>query len=151
MQDVILIAKKRAFPSLGRVRLNVAHLDGLGIHDGERADLENGATKKIVTVTVIADKQVPEGQVRVSSEDLAALGLGDGDKVVVRRSVPLNEKISKAATDAGTSVSKSAKKIGTEVQKQTKQATEEISKAASKTSKKVKKTIKDAAGKGDEL
>ena len=151
MQDVILIAKKRAFTSLGRVRLNVAHLDGLGIQDGERADLENSAAKKIVTVTVIADKQVPEGQVRVSTEDLASLGLGDGDKVAVRRSVPLNEKISKAATDAGTSVSKSAKKIGTEVQKQTKQASEEISKAASKTTKKVKKTIKDAAGKGDEL
>jgi hypothetical protein len=92
MQDVILIAKKRAFPSLGRVRLNVAHLDGLGIRDGERADLENSAAKKIVTVTVIADKQVPEGQVRVSTEDLASLGLGDGDKVAVRRSVPFKRE-----------------------------------------------------------
>jgi len=151
MQDVILIAKKRAFPSHGRVRLNVAHLSGLQIKDGEHADLENAATKKTVTVTVIADTQVPEGQVRVSAEDLASLGLGDGDKVAVRRTVPLNEKLSKAATDAKATVSGQAKKVGTEVKKQTGQASATISKAAKDTTKKVKKTIKDATGKGDEL
>lgn len=151
MQDVILIAKKRAFPSQGRVRINVAHLTGLQIKDGERVDLGNAATKKTVTVTVIADTQVPEGQVRVSAEDLATLGLADGDKVSVKRTVPLNEKLSKAATDAKTSVSEQAKKVGTEVKKQTGQASASISKAAKDTTKKVKKTIKGATGKGDEL
>lgn len=151
MQDIILIAKKRAFPSLGRVRLNIAHLEGLGIRDGERLDLANGATKKTVTVTVVADTQVPEGQVRVSTEDLAALGLADGDKVVVHRTVPLKEKLSKAAAEANTAIAKNAGEMGSAVKKESKKASDTIGKAASSAAKKVKKTIKDTTGKGDDL
>ena len=47
MQEVRLTIKKRAFPSQGRVRLNVAHLPDLGILEGEHVDLINEATKKL--------------------------------------------------------------------------------------------------------
>ena len=37
MQEVRLTIRKRAFPSEGRVRFNVAHLPALGIQDGEKS------------------------------------------------------------------------------------------------------------------
>src|SRR5208337_2516477 len=44
MQEVRLTLKKRAFPSQGRVRFNIAHLPDLGIQEGDHVDLINEAT-----------------------------------------------------------------------------------------------------------
>ena len=169
MQEVRLTLKKRAFPSQGRVRLNIAHLPELGIHEGEHVDLINEATKKSVTTSVIADTMVREGQVRVSEEDLKTLGLDDDDEVLVRKSLKLQEKLSKAAAEANVSISKGVGKLGSAakttagkvkteaektadtVKKETKKASADIGKAAEKTAKKVKKSVKKATGKGDEL
>jgi len=169
MQEVRLTLKKRAFPSQGRVRLNIAHLPELGIHEGEHVDLINEATKKSVTTSVIADTMVREGQVRVSEEDLKTLGLDDDDDVLVRKSVGLPEKLSKAAAEANTSIAKGVGKLGSAakktagevktgaaktaetVKKETKKASASIGKAAEKTAKKVKKTVKKATGTGDDL
>ncbi|MFA6363855.1 hypothetical protein [Methanoregula sp.] len=169
MQEVRLTLKKRAFPSQGRVRLNIAHLPELGIHEGEHVDLINEATKKSVTTSVIADTMVREGQVRVSEEDLKTLGLNDDDEVLVRKSLHLQEKLSKAAAEANTSISKGVGKLGNAakktadevksgaaktadtVKKETKKASVSIGKAATKTVKKVKKTVKKATGTGDDL
>ena len=52
MQEVRLTIRKRAFPSEGRVRFNVAHLPALGIQDGGKVDLINEETKKSVTTSV---------------------------------------------------------------------------------------------------
>ena len=98
MQEVRLTIKKRAFPSQGRVRLNVAHLPDLGIHEGEHVDLINEATKKTVTTSVIADTMVREGQVRVSEEDLKTLGLQDDEEVLVRKTPPLRRKDQKGSS-----------------------------------------------------
>ncbi|MGA2160614.1 MAG: hypothetical protein ABSG28_00235 [Methanoregula sp.] len=169
MQDVRLTIRKRAFPSQGRVRLNVAHLPDLGIHEGENVDLINETSKKTVTTSVIADTMVREGQIRISEEDLKMLGLNDDDEVLVRRSLHLQEKLSKAAAEANTSISKGvgrldnavkktagevktgAAKTADTVKKETKKASAGIGKAAAKTAKKVKKTVKKATGTGDDL
>jgi len=169
MQEVRLTLKKRAFPSQGRVRLNIAHLPEIGILEGDHVDLVNETNGKTVTTSVIADTMVREGQVRVSDEDLKTLGLNDEDEVLVRKTPPLGEKIKKAAADANKSLSKSAKELdgvakktadgmkagaakATEtVKKETKKASDKIGKAAAKTANTVKKTVKKAKGSKDDL
>jgi hypothetical protein len=105
MKEIYLTVRKRAFPSQGRVRFNVAHLPVLGIKEGEQVDLVNEATKKSVTVGVIADMMVREGQVRVSEEDAKSIGLTEDDNVLVRKTPPLTDKIRKAAAGVTTSPS----------------------------------------------
>lgn len=169
MQEVRLTTRKRAFPSQGRVRFNIAHLPALEVRDGERVELINESTNKTVTTTVIADKMVREGQIRVSEEDLKVLGLDDDEEVLVRRAPPLQEKIKKAASDANKSFSKhvgdldhAATKAGTKlgadaaraaesVKKGTKKAAESVGKATEKTVKDVKKAVKKATGPKDTL
>jgi hypothetical protein len=173
MQEVRLTLKKRAFPSQGRVRFNIAHLSDLGILEGDRVDLINESTKKTVTTSIIADTMVREGQIRVSEEDLKTLGLQDEEEVLVRKTTPLQEKIKKVAAAANTSLSKGATKLDSAVRKTTgemkteaakaagslkkgtKEASEQISKAAVKTAvtvkKAVKKTVKKATTSKDDL
>jgi anaerobic selenocysteine-containing dehydrogenase len=169
MKEVRLTIKKRAFPSQGRVRLNLAHLPELGIREGDHVDLVNETTKKSVTATVIADTMVRVGHVRVSEEDLKSIGLNDDDDVLVRKTPPLQEKIKKAAADASKSLSKSAGKLdetvkkttvdvkagaaktADTVKKETKKASDTVGKAATKTVKEVKKTVKKVIGPKDEL
>jgi hypothetical protein len=169
MQDVWLTVKKRAFPSHGRVRLNAAILPDLGVAEGGHVDLVNEATKKSASVTVIADSMVPAGQIRVSEEDLKTIGVTEGGEVLVRKTPPLQEKLSKAAAGANASISEGARKLdaaakksageikagassaaGT-IKKETKKASKSIGKAAEKTAKDVKKVVKKATGKGDDL
>ncbi|MDP3563341.1 MAG: hypothetical protein Q8R70_02505 [Methanoregula sp.] len=163
MKDVRLTVKKRAFPSQGRVRLNIAHLPDLGIHEGDHVDLVNETTKKTVTATVIADTMVRVGHVRVSEEDLKSIGLNDDDDVLVRKASPIQEKIKKAAADANKSFSAGVDKLDSKVKKtavkvkagaaktaetvkkETKKASDSVGAAVAKTSEKVKKSMKKAA------
>ena len=169
MQEVRLTIRKRAFPSEGRVRLNVANLPALGINDGDHVDLVNEATQKSVTTSVIADTMVQEGQIRISAEDLEAMGLLDGGEVLVRRTPPLDEKLKKAAADAQKTISKGVESLDGAVRKtagdvktgaektagslktEAKKASDSIGKAASSTADTVKKTVKKATGPKDEL
>jgi hypothetical protein len=162
MKDVRLTVKKRAFPSQGRVRLNIAHLPDLGIHEGDHVDLINETTKKTVTTAVMADTMVRIGHVRVSEEDLKTIGLNDDDEVIIRKSSPLQEKIKRAAADAGKSVSKGvdkldesvkktavkvkagAAKTAQTVKKETKKASDSVGTVVAKTADKVRKSVKKA-------
>jgi len=164
MKDVRFTIKKRAFPSQGRVRFNIAHLPELGIQEGDHVDLINEDTKKSITTGVIADTMVRVGHVRVSEEDLKTIGLNDDDEVLVRKTPLLQEKIKKAAADASKSLSKSidkpdakvkkttgdvkasAAKAADTVKKETKKASGKVGKAAAKTVKDVKKTVKKVTG-----
>jgi hypothetical protein len=153
MQEIRLTLKKRAFPSRGRARINAVHLPDLGVTEGGQADLINEATGTSVTVSVVADTMVTEGQVRVSAEDLAALGLAEGGAVLVRKTAPLNEKIRKVAEDAGKSVQKhvdtldkTLTKTAGDVKTGAEKASDSISKAAKKTAGDVKKAVKNAKG-----
>lgn len=169
MQEIRLTIRKRAFPSKGRVRLNAAHLPDLGILEGGHIDLINEATGKTVTTTVIADTMVPQGQVRVSVEDLKVLGLEDGNEVLVVKTPLLQEKARKAAADANVSISRGVDKLDAAVRKtagevkteaakaagslkkETKKASDSIGKAAGKTATAAKKNVKKATGSKDEL
>jgi len=169
MQEVRLTLKKRAFPPQGRVRINIAHLSDLGIHDGDKVDLINESTKKTVTTTVGADTMVRQGQVRVSEEDLKTLGLHDDEEVLIKKTPPMGEKLKKAAADANAALTKEAKKLDgvakktagdvkagaakatKAVKKETKKASDSIGKAAAKTAATVKKTVKKAKAPKDSL
>ena len=162
MKDVRLTVKKRAFPSQGRVRLNIAHLPELGIREGDHVDLVNETSKKTVTAAVIADTMVRVGHVRVSEEDLKTIGLNDDDDVLVRKTPPLQDKIKKAAADANKSLTKgvdkldasvkktaasvktSAAKTAATVKKETKKVSDSVEEVVAKTTGKGKKSVKMA-------
>jgi formylmethanofuran dehydrogenase subunit D len=164
MQEVRLSVRKRAYPSQGRVRFNIAHLADIGILEGDRVDLINEATKKSVTTAVIADTMVRQGQIRISEEDLKILGLQEDEDVLVRKAQPLQEKIKKAAAEANAaltkgvdSLDKATRKTAVEVKaeagkaaeglkKGTKKASDSIGKAAKKTAGDVKKAVKKVKG-----
>jgi formylmethanofuran dehydrogenase subunit D len=138
MQEIELTIKKRAFPSKGRVRLHESKLTDLGIVNGDHVDLINETTKKTVTVTVISDTMVGTDEIRVSEDDLKALGLKEGDKVPVKKSLGLKEKLSKSSAD----VSAGAKKVGSDVAAGAKKAGASVGKAAGDAADTVKKKVK---------
>jgi formylmethanofuran dehydrogenase subunit D len=138
MQEIELTIKKRAFPSKGRVRLHESKLTDLGIVNGDHVDLINETTKKTVTVTVISDTMVGTDEIRVSEDDLKALGLNEGDKVPVKKSLGLKEKLSKSSAD----VSAGAKKVGSDVAAGAKKAGASVGKAAGGAADTVKKKVK---------
>jgi len=138
MQEVRLTIKKRAFPSKGRVRLHESKLTDLGIVNGDHVDLINETTKKTVTVTVISDTMVGQDEIRVSEEDLKALGLKEGDKVPVKKSLGLKEKLGKSTAD----VSAGAKKVGSDVATGAKKAGASVGKAAGSAAETVTKKVK---------
>jgi formylmethanofuran dehydrogenase subunit D len=138
MQEIELTIKKRAFPSKGRVRLHESKLTDLGIVNGDHVDLINETTKKTVTVTVISDTMVGQDEIRVSEEDLKALGLKEGDKVPVKKSLGLKEKLGKSTAD----VSAGAKKVGSDVATGAKKAGASVGKAAGSAADTVTKKVK---------
>jgi formylmethanofuran dehydrogenase subunit D len=138
MQEVRLTIKKRAFPSKGRVRLHESKLTDLGIVNGDHVDLINETTKKTVTVSVISDTMVGQDEIRVSEEDLKALGLKEGDEVPVKKSLGLKEKLGKSTAD----VSAGAKKVGGDVATGAKKAGAAVGKAAGGAADTVKKKVK---------
>jgi anaerobic selenocysteine-containing dehydrogenase len=138
MQEVRLTIKKRAFPSKGRVRLHESKLTDLGIVNGDHVDLINETAKKTVTVSVISDTMVGQDEIRVSEEDLKALGLKEGDEVPVKKSLGLKEKLGKSTAD----VSAGAKKVGSDVATGAKKAGASVGKAAGSAADTVKKKVK---------
>jgi hypothetical protein len=149
MEELRLKIKRRAFPSHGRVRLHESLLSDLKIVEGDHVDLINENTKKTVTVTVIADRMVGEGEVRVSEEDLKILGLGDGNEVTVKKTPPLEEKIRKTAEDANRSFSEGVQKLDVQITKTAadvktgaKKAADKVGNAAGQAHDSVKKSLK---------
>jgi formylmethanofuran dehydrogenase subunit D len=138
MQEIELTIKKRAFPSKGRVRLHESKLTDLGIVNGDHVDLINEIAKKTVTVSVISDTMVGIEEIRVSEEDLKAVGLKEGDKVRVKKSLGLKEKLGKSTAD----VSAGAKKVGSDVATGAKKAGAAVGKAAGGAADTVKTKVK---------
>jgi anaerobic selenocysteine-containing dehydrogenase len=77
-------------------------------------------------------------EIRVSEEDLKALGLKEGDKVPVKKSLGLKEKLGKGTAD----VSAGAKKVGSDVATGAKKAGAAVGKAAGGAADTVKKKVK---------
>ena len=150
MTELRLIIKKRAFPSHGRIRLHESRLNDLNIFEGDKVDLINETARKTVTVVVIADRMVGEGEVRISEEDLKDLGLHDGNEVVIRKTPPLKEKMQKAADEANKSFSEGVGKLDSAVRKTGASVKTETAKTAETVkagTKKVADSVKTGAAK----
>jgi predicted DNA-binding antitoxin AbrB/MazE fold protein len=158
MEGLRLKIKKRAFPSHGRVRLHESCLTDLKIVDGDYVDLINETMDKTVTVTVIADRMVGEGEIRVSEEDLKSLDLKDGNEVTIKKTLALKDKIKKAAGEANTSFSAGVKqlderlrKTASEVKASAAKTADTVKTGAVKTSDTVKTEAKKAADKAGKI
>jgi len=67
-------------------------------------------------VTGYADTMVDKSVIMLSPEDIASLGVAEGDMVSVMRKVTLAEKVTKEATRAGEFVKEGATKAGKAVE-----------------------------------
>ena len=139
--SVTLKVKVRAFPSHGRARVNETILPMIGAKEGEALLLAQYPTvydqkTKTVAVTGYGDKMVDKSVIMLSPEDMAALGVAEGDIISVIRKVTWTEKITKGAGKAGATVKEGAVKAGTAVKE-----------GATKAGKTVEKGAKDAAEK----
>lgn len=142
MKEVRLKIKKRAFPSHGRVRLNGSILTELGIQNGSSVNLINSATKKSVSVTVFTDTMVEKGHARVSEEDLKAVGLKEGDEVIIRVTPPLADRLKKSAEKASRTVSEQTGTLGKKAKQTAEHAKAGAGKAYEGASKATKEGVK---------
>ena len=139
--SVTLKVKVRTFPSHGRARVNDTILPMIGAKEGEALLLAQYPTvwdqkTKTVAVTGYGDKMVDTSVIMLSPEDMAALGVAEGDTISVIRKVTWTEKITKGAGKAGATVKEEAVKAGHVVKE-----------GATKAGKSVEKGAKDVAGK----
>lgn len=138
---ITLKVKVRKFPSKGRARLHESVLPVLEAKEGEALLLAkypavwNDKTKT-VTVTGFSDNMVDKSVIMLSPEDIAAVGIAEGDSVSVMRKVTWTEKFVKGAGKAGATVKESSVKAGHAVKQ-----------GAVKAGKTVEKGAKDVAGK----
>lgn len=114
MEEVSLQATKRAMPGHGRARINEKLLSILEIEDQAEVEVitEEG---KSLTLAVFSDDVVKEDNIRISSDDLAKLGIPDGGKVTVKRKVHLDEQVKMAAGSAADQIKGGANVIGAKV------------------------------------
>jgi len=138
---VTLKVKVRTFPSKGRARVHESVLPLLEAKEGEALLLAKYPAvwddkTKNVGVTAYGDKQVDKSVIMLSPEDMAAIGVAEGDSVSAIRKVTWTEKITKGATKAGATVSKGATSAGHSVKE-----------GATKAGSAVSKGAKDVAGK----
>ncbi len=139
--SVTLKVKVRKFPSKGRARINESVLPMLAAKEGEALLLAKypavwDEKTKTVTVTGYGDSQVDKSVIMLSPEDIAALGVAEGDSVSVLRKVTWTEKFTKGAGKAGATVKEESIKAGHAVKE-----------GATKAGKAVEKGAKDVAGK----
>jgi len=139
--SVTLKVKVRTFPSHGRARVHETILPMIGAKEGEALLLAQYPTvwdqkTKTVAVTGYGDKMVDTSVIMLSPEDMAALGVAEGDTISVIRKVTWTEKITKGAGKAGATVKEEAVKAGHVVKE-----------GATKAGKSVEKGAKDVAGK----
>lgn len=139
--SVTLKVKVRTFPSQGRARVHETVLPMIGAKEGEALLLAQYPTiweqkTKTVAVTGFGDKMVDKSVIMLSPEDMAALGVAEGDTISVIRKVTWTEKITKGAGKAGTAVKEGAVKAGGTIKE-----------GATKAGKTIETGAKDAAAK----
>jgi len=155
MKELRLIVNKRTFPSHGRVRINVHRLPDLEIARSDRLDLINEDTGKSISVAIIADSMVAENEIRISEEDLEALRAIKGDKVLVRKTLPMEERVMTAVKETENWVAgkteefdSSLRETAGEIMASAGKTTETIKKEAGNAGIKVKKAFARTQKKG---
>lgn len=101
MSDLVLTARKRAFPSTGRARLNGAVLKELGVEERGEIDVGTMAKERWITVSAFSDSMIGLNEIRLSPDDLSDLGIEEGIAVVVDKNSPLRERVEKSVHEAG--------------------------------------------------
>lgn len=112
MDEIQLIAQKRAFPSRGRARIHSDVLSELEIEEGATIEIGVPDIDKWISATAYADSLVTSGHIRLSEEDLKVLGASEGSKLRIRKKAALTEQIKSSVTGAGASVSAGLGKAG---------------------------------------
>ncbi len=140
-ESVTLKVKVRTFPSHGRARVNESVMPLLSAKEGEALLITKypavwDEKTKTVSVTGYADNMVDKSVIMLSPEDIAALGVAEGDQVSVVRKVTWTEKFMKGATKTGDTVKEGAAKAG-----------QAVKEGAVKAGQTVEKGAKDVAGK----
>jgi len=115
--SVTLKVKVRTVPSKGRARVHETVLPMIGAKEGEALLLAQYPTEwdkktKTVAVTGYGDTMVDKSLIMLSPEDIAALGVAEGDTITVVRKVAWTETITKGAAKAGETVKEGAVKAG---------------------------------------
>ena len=142
MEDAVTLnVAVRTFPSKGRARVHESVMPLLAAKEGEvllvaRYPAVWDEKTMTVSVTGYADTMVDKSVIMLSPEDIASLGVAEGDRVSVTRKVTLAEKITKGATKAGRAAKDEAARAGLAAKSM-----------AAQTGKAVEKGAKDAAGK----
>ncbi|OPX71118.1 MAG: hypothetical protein A4E38_01223 [Methanoregulaceae archaeon PtaB.Bin108] len=131
MDSVQLKIQERAFPSRGRARLNEVYLKQLGISEGDEVDLFKDPSAKPVAVTVFADTLVEEGHIRLSTEDIASIGVAPGTTITVKKRPPLADRVKKGAKDSAESVRAGAKGAAETIRGKAKGAEKDLQESAS--------------------
>jgi hypothetical protein len=108
--SVTLKVKARKFPSHGRARVHETVLPMIGAKEEEALLIAHYPTvydqkTKTVAVTGYSDKSVDKSVIMLSPEDIAALGVAEGDTVSLIRKVTWTEKITKGAKDIAGKIS----------------------------------------------
>jgi len=152
MEGIQLKVQVRAFPSQGRARIHESVLPDLGIKEGESLEILKypaayDDTSKPISVAAYADTMVDKDVIKLSPEDMASLGVSEGDTVTVKRKVPLTEQIGKKAGETGKVVSESAAHAGDVITKGASQAGETIKKGAGQAGEALEKGAKDVSKK----
>ena len=133
--SVTLKVKVRTFPSKGRARVHETVLPMIGAKEGEALLLAQYPTEwdkktKTVAVTGYGDKMVEKSLIMLSPEDIAALGVAEGDTITVVRKVTWTETVAKGAAKAGGAVKEGAVKAGRTIKEGATKAGETVGKGA---------------------
>jgi hypothetical protein len=139
MTGVTLIVRKRAFPSQGRARIHESVLENLQIAEGDLVDLTIEGDAVPHPVAAFADSLVDEGEIRLSSEDMASFHLAEGSEVTVTKRPPPGEKIRKAAKSAAGDLKESLDAAETSVKSGVARVEEKAGTAASDLKEELKK------------
>jgi hypothetical protein len=112
MEQIELIAQKRAFPSRGRARIHGDDLSKLDLGEGAAVEISIPDMERWVAVTAYVDSLVDRGTIRLSEEDLKTIGADAGSKLRVRKKPPVTEQIRTTVQGAASSVSSGIGKAG---------------------------------------
>jgi len=131
MEGVYLKVQTRAFPSRGRARVHESVLPELGIETGEHVEIQRyplaeEEKPKPLVLSAYADTMVDKDVIKMSPEDIAQLGIADGDTVIVSRKVPLTEAIGKKMGATGKTIEEGAGKAGKAIEEGVKDIGEKI-------------------------
>ncbi|OPX69254.1 MAG: hypothetical protein A4E37_00525 [Methanoregulaceae archaeon PtaB.Bin056] len=153
MDSVKLKVQERAFPSRGRARLHEKYLRQLGINEGDEVEVSIEGAEKPGIVAVFADTLVEEGHIRLSPQDIAAIGAAPGSTVTVRKRPPLVDRVKKGAEGTAEKIREGAGQAREKIKGGAPQASERVREGAGKAADKVKEgaaAAKESIEKGTE-